>query len=304
MKNLIMKKDKEASYITWIRKRIRNNLNFLALFSGEVGIGKSWSAMSVAVQLDPDFNPQEQVCFDFRSLMQTINNFNNKDHELYKRKYKVILFDEAQTDLSNREWMSKVNKLFNYLLSTFRHQNIILLFTSPYSDFLDSASMKLLHCNFECKGWSSKTRKSLCRPKLLQYNSKMKKFYEHSLYSIIKRKDKPAKVKKLVLWNIKAPPKRITEVYEESKTAFTNKLNKKITAELQEMSKDEEIKELNRRALTDRQEEALQLMQKHKDVNKVAECMGIAPSNVYEHFRYAKKKGITYDNYVNMGTNP
>jgi hypothetical protein len=157
---------------------------------------------------------------------------------LNKRKYKVILFDEAQTDLSNREWQRRVNKLFNYLITTFRHQNIIVLFTSPYSDFIDSASMKLLHAKFEVKGWNKKTEKAHIRPKLLQYNSKLKKFYEHSLFVI-----KNGKMEKLVNWFVNKPPAHIIYPYEEMKTEFTQNLNQKITAELEELDKDDNLDE-------------------------------------------------------------
>lgn len=239
MKNLIMAKPGEDSYVRWIKKRVDNNLNFLALFSGSPGAGKSFSALTIAKQIDPEFNPKEQVAFNFKQLMKIINKFNgvNVDEDtfgLHKRKYKVLIFDEAQTDLSNRDWQSKVNKLFNYLLSTFRHQNIIVLFTSPYSDFLDSASMKLLHANFECRGWNKTTFKSHIRPKLLQYNAKLKKFYEHSLYVI-----RDGKANKLVNWFVDKPGDDIVIPYEQMKTAFTNELNRKITQELEAMDKPE-----------------------------------------------------------------
>jgi len=230
MKNLIMHKQGEQSFVRWIKKRIDNNLNFMAIFEGETGSSKSWSALSIAYDIDPEFKSGEQVGFSFRDVMRIINRFNNKDDILSKRKYKVLLFDEAQTDLSNREWQSKIHKLFNYLITTFRHQNIILLFTSPYADFIDSASMKLLHAKFEVKGWSSKTQKALIRPKLLQYNSKLKKFYEHSLFVI---KDK--RTKKLVHWFVTKPPKHLIIPYEEMKSKFTQELNKMITNELEDI---------------------------------------------------------------------
>jgi len=258
MKNVIMAKPGEDSFVRWIKKRVDNNLNFLCLFEGPPGSSKSWSALSIARQIDPEFNPREQVAFNFKELMRIINKFNDVEiidaynklqnlniqvtiTPLHKRKYKLVIFDEAQTNLNNREWQSKVNKLFNYLLSTFRHQNIIVLFTSPYSDFLDSASMKLLHAKFELRGWNKKTGKAHIRPKLLQYNSKMKKFYEHSLFVIAN-----GKMNKLVNWFIDKPSDDLTIPYEQMKTAFTQALNKKITAELEAMDKPVENKqELN-----------------------------------------------------------
>ena len=244
MKNLIMYKKDEPSWPKWIKKRIRNNLNFVALFTGETGVGKSWSAIEIARQIDPAFDSVKQVAFNFAGLMRVINKFNNAglDDELYDKKYKVVIFDEAQTDVNRHEWQSKTNKFLNYVLSTFRHQNIIVFFTTPFEDYIDSNALKLFHAKFECKGWSKKTKKSTLRPKIFQYNPQQRKMYNHSLHIITK-----TGVKKMVTWNIGCPPKELTDPYEEAKFRFTNALNMKITLELEAMEKADEPKteELN-----------------------------------------------------------
>jgi len=48
MKNIIKYKEGEKSWILWIKKRIKNNLNFLAIAEGPTGIGKSWALLSIA----------------------------------------------------------------------------------------------------------------------------------------------------------------------------------------------------------------------------------------------------------------
>jgi replication-associated recombination protein RarA len=80
MKNLIMHKAGEGSFVRWIKKRVDNNLNFLAIFEGSPGAGKSYSALSIAKQIDPEFNPKEQVAFNFKELMRIINKFNYVEH--------------------------------------------------------------------------------------------------------------------------------------------------------------------------------------------------------------------------------
>lgn len=292
-----MKKEGEASFITWIKKRINHNLNFLSILEGPTGSGKSWTGLSIAYQIDPVFDVKEQIAFDFKSMMRIINKFNNKENPLHKKKYKIVLFDEAQTNLSNRDWQSRINKLFLYLLSTFRHQNIIVLFTSPYSDFLDSASMKLLHAKFELKGWNKKTRHAHIRPKILQYNSKMKKFYEHSLHVIRNRM-----VNKMQDWLVIAPPEHLIIPYEEMKTEFTNQLNAKITAELENLDKPKEIKmegptyikpEIILKPLTTFQQQIHDCLKtgitKQKDIAlKLNRTAGI----VCENIKHMRKKGI------------
>ena len=232
MENLILLKKGEPSWIRWIKKRIKNNLNLNALFTGPTGIGKSFNAIDIALQIDPEFDVTKQISFDFAGLMRIINQFNNKtDSNLHNKKFKVVIFDEAQTSTNRRDWQSKVNKFLNHLLSTYRHQNIITLFTSPYEDFLDSAALKLFHVKFECKGWNKKTKKSRMTPKIYQYNAQRSKMYEHPLYVIKKDGTSP-----LRNWSVNCPPKEITDLYEVEKFKFTNMLNQKITQELEIMS--------------------------------------------------------------------
>lgn len=285
MKNIIKWKEGEQSWVGWIKKRIDNNLNFLCLGEGATGSGKSWGMLSIAHDIDPEFEVK-QVAFSFKEVMSIINSDWFK-----KKKWKIIIFDEAQIDISNRAWQSLMNKLFNYLLSTFRNQNIILFFTSPYSDFLDSQSMKLIHAKFEVRGHSKKTKKTTIRPKLLQYNSKLKKFYEHSLF-VLRNK----RMEKLVKWYVNKPPQHLIEPYEKAKREFTDKLNKSIARELENLeNKDENKKELNPDTMQpDIWEIAKQGYKWQKDIaNKLSEKYGrkIYAEKVCNHVKVMRNKG-------------
>lgn len=216
----------EDAWITYIKNRIKSNLNFIAIAEGSTGIGKSWAMLSVAYQIDPDFTI-DQVAFSFKSVMQIIN-----DKEFQKKKWKVVFFDEPQTQISNRAWQSLTNRLLNYLVSTFRHQNIVLLFATPYSDFIDSQTQKLLHCKFVVKGHSRQTKLTTIRPKLQQYNSQMKKFYNHSLMVSSKKG-----VFKMTQWKVTRPPQHLINPYEQKKTDFTSGLNREILQQLEEVDK-------------------------------------------------------------------
>lgn len=274
-----MYKKGEQSWIRWIKKRIKKNLNFLAIAEGPTGIGKSWAMIRIAYNIDNDFESR-QICFSFKDVMGILNS-----DWFSKKKYKVIVFDEAQTDISNRAWQSLTNKLFNYLLSTFRHRNVILLFTSPYSDFLDSQSMKLIHCKLEVKGHNEKTGKTHIRPKLLQYNSRMKKYYEHSLFSI--RNNKYHKIQD---WFIQKPPKHLIKPYEEDKIKFTDRLNKNIFEDLEKLDKE---KLPSRLVDTDAEEDIIKIWDKFEgNTKKIAEFTGTSIPNVYKTYRKAKIKQL------------
>lgn len=291
MKNLVMYKEGEVSWIRWIKKRIKHNLNFISLFQGATGIGKTWSAISLAFMVDPEFKI-DQVVFDFNELMALINQ-----EWFMKKKWKIIIFDEPQITISNRNWQSATNKMMNYLLSTFRHQNIILIFCSPYVDFLDSQSMKLLHCIFECVGVNKRKEMSRVRPKIQQYNSYMRKTYQHPLYVIRGKKTIPLRD-----WYIPKPPKDLIDLYEEKKTEFTSKLNREIQFKLNELSEKDKPKEKEksidtRKELTDKQRKVMELLGKGMGVVKAGEEMGISIGAISQHKTSARKKGYTLEEF-------
>jgi len=281
--NLIRKKQGEASVITWIKRRITRNQNVLSLTVGPTGSGKSLNDIGKAIKIDPNFNVEKQVVFKLSELMNVINSDWFKALE-----WKIVIYEEAQISLSNRAWQSTMNKMLNYLLSTFRHQNIILFFNAPYRDFLDSQSMKLVHIIFDMRGIDRKKQVSKVRPLLQQYNSKLKKTYEHSIRTILPN----GQIKPLNIWEVKKPPQEACDIYEAKKKRFTDELNKQIMKQALKLEKGDEVKD-ERKPLTSRQQETLDLMEKHGNVKEVAQIMGIALKNVYKHLEYARNKGYT-----------
>lgn len=321
MKGMIKKKKGEASWITFIKKRIDSNLNFLAITTGGPGAGKSYADLSISHQLDPEFNPEYQVAFDFPSFMKIINRFNgvdtsyfedvneSEDEEevalvprimtpLHKRKYKVIVFEESQTAVNRREWQSKANKMFLYLMSTFRHQNIIVLFNMPYQDYFDSSSMKLIHAKFESKGWSKKTKKTYLRPLLLQYNDKLSKFYEHNLFVIQNNRAH----KFAGLWGVPKASKQILESYERMKEEFTFKLNAKMTKEIMQNDEPNDRPIETRKLLTKKQEEIMRTLANIKESNRYEVCskmLGLSTNAISCRRKGAEKKGYRLEEFEN-----
>jgi len=215
--NLVMYKKGECSFVRWLKKRQAHHNNTLIMIQGETGSGKSYSAIQKSIEYDSEFVIQ-QVVRSFKEFMELINQEWFK-----KKKNKVIVFDEPQISISSRNWQSLTNKLMNYLLSTFRHQQILVWFVAPYKTFLDSQSMKLVHVVVTTKGINRK--KNLCYVKfsIEQYNPNMDKFYHHPLYTL-----KSGVYQKLTSLHIKKPRKDIVGLYEQRKAEFTSELNQDI----------------------------------------------------------------------------
>jgi DNA-binding CsgD family transcriptional regulator len=297
MKNLIKYKKGEDSWIRWIKKRLRHNLNFLALFQGPTGSGKTWASISVAQQIDKDFSV-DQIVFSFKELMDVINADWFKE-----KKPKIIIFDEPQVSISNRSWQSTTNKLMNYLASTFRHQNIILLFASPYIDFLDKQTTRLIHCIFECMSIDKKKKTCKLKPLIQQYNSRLKKTYQHPLYVINDKR----KLSPLRRWEIPSPTKEMIELYEKKKEEFTSELNKKISGDVNKLSgvkveaSVSEGRQLKyRKQLTERQKGILELLAKGHNQKEAAKILNISQSRLSTAKDAAFKRGWLVDDFVEM----
>ena len=292
MKNLVMYKKGKNSFARFILKRLKNNLNFMGLFFGETGSGKTWSAISLSQSIDPDFEVR-QIAFDFKEMMSIINA------DWFKaKKKKIIVFDEPQISISNRTWQSLTNKLMNYLVSTFRHQNIIVFFCCPYQDFLDSASMKLLHATLECVAIDKKKKLCIVKPLLPQYNSRMKKYYYHAVYVI---RDGGAEALRMV--GIKKPTDELIKQYEQRKEMFTSALNKSIEEQLEQIDKPK-AKERREIELTLNQEDIENCwkegMFKQKDI---AEKLGKVSSQICVSIKSMRKKGYSPRDYAKTHEN-
>jgi len=282
---------------SWIRyssyRVMRLNQGNLYAIVGPTGGGKTWAGLSICEQLSKknktEFNVHH-VVFDLRELMALINSGKLK-------RGSCIVFDEPQVSISNREFQSKANKVFNYLLSTFRHRNYTLIFCTPYEDLLDKSTRKLFHAKFLMQSIDIKKKTSKVRPFSISYNSKFGKFYEKFLRVRYKPTNKSIYVTTpLKNWSIPKPSDELIKSYEKKKRAFTTTLNIEIEQELNKFKNKETGKE-EKKPPTDKQARALLLKFELKDTKKVAEAIGVAYRTVDQYLAASRRKGWTPENY-------
>lgn len=236
---------RKYAIVRYIRKRITQNKNFIGMIVGATGSGKSFSALSIAEMLNEDYNISRLV-FKGKDLMRIINH-----GEHHYRKGVVIVWDEAGIDLSNRNWYSITNKVLSFLIQTFRHKNFILLFTVPYSDFVDTATKKLFHAEFETCGIDIGKQTVAIKPKFLQYNSDKKKWYRKYLKVKVKGSSKRVKIRR---WNVPKPSQELIDEYEKKKNSFTGQLNQEIESALNKLEEsDNTVMGVKKPPLTEQQ---------------------------------------------------
>jgi len=284
MVGVVLPKNQEKYWITYIKRRIQKKKNFLGFLSGPTGSGKSYSSLRIGEELDPDFSI-DRVVFSGKELMTLINTGNLKSGS-------CIVFEECGVEMSNRNWASIVNKMLNYLMQTFRHRRLILIFNSPYMDFLDSATRKLLHAEFVTIGIDYHKKEVKLKPQTIQYNSRLKKFYYKRLKVI-----KPEGKVPVSVWRVGMPSKELLVAYENKKRSYTDKLNKKIFDELEAF----ENKGKEKKQLTEIQQETVDMLKKGLSVKEIASRRGRAERVILESVKLARKKGYLIEKVFEDG---
>lgn len=271
----------EYSWVKYIKQRINKNKNFITTLTGPTGSGKSWTALSIGEMLDKDFNI-DRVVFSGTELMNLINSGNLKSGS-------VIVWDEAGVNLSNRNWQALTNKLINYLLQTFRHKNFVLIFTVPYTDFVDAATRKLFHADFQTVSVNETNKTCKIKPKMMQYNANLKKMYYHYL-----RMYTDEGITKIKRWNVPKPSDELIEAYEMKKNRFTKGLNKNIGMSLRQIEEKD-----GRKPLTELQTKIVEYWKQGISIQKeIAKKLGRSEVQTGRNIKWMRNKGYFKEDYL------
>ena len=276
-------------WIRYILGRIYvKNKNWMCSVVGPTGSGKTYHAISFCEEI----SKQNNVYFGIDNIVFSLNELMSLINSAKLQKGSCILFDEPQISISNREFQSRANKVFNYLLTTFRHRNFILMFCTPYEDLLDKTSRKLFHAKFQMMSIDKKHKTSTSKPLEIEYNSQKGKFYNKFLRVVFKPNNKnkftSQKLKKLTL---PLANKRLIKQYEAKKMAFTKDLNLKIEMELDNDNRKKAL-EGKRKPLTDIQDQVYRLLVKFDwNRKKTAETQSLSLASIHYHIKAIQKKG-------------
>ncbi len=276
---------KKKLFVRYINSRIKNNKNFLAMFVGATGSGKSYSALKLGEDcneeiLNKPFNIN-RVAFNSKRFLEILDKEKLTAGE-------TIIWDEVGIGLSAREWQTICNRNINAVMQTFRQMRLIVLMTCPDVSFLDSQTRKLLHCLFVTQGIDYKEKEVKTKPLLIQNNPiKSEEPYKKYLRVVTKKYG----VVPYVKHNFGLPRKELRDIYEEKRYKFVTRATiKKALEETNALEERNRIKD--KKELTKKQRGVLELLDKGLLVPDVAKEIGIPKDTVYFHIQQARKKGI------------
>jgi hypothetical protein len=198
-----------------IRKRLFElNQNWLSVFTGRTGSGKSFSAIHLAAGIDPNFCI-DNVVFTPKEFLERLNSGELK-------KGSCVVFDEAGVGMAAREWSSIQNKLLSYVLQTFRYENLAVIFTVPSMAFVDVHARRLIHSIFETLRIDRQTNEVICKYLEVEYSPREP---DHPYFHFA-RVYNPETMKsvKITRLHIGKPPQSLIDKYEAKKQKYATTL--------------------------------------------------------------------------------
>lgn len=207
-------RNKMKEILDRIKERFKENKNWLALIIGETGSGKSWSAIKLGEQLDPNFSI-DNICFTPKEFLERIDK-----GELAKGS--ILIYDEAGISFGARDFYQDVNKALSYVLQGFRAFNIGTIFTTPNLSFIDIHARKLIHTVLETISVNHNESYCIVKWKNLEHNP----LYDKTYYKFprIIRNNRIITVDRIKIY--KASDK-LLDAYEKKKMAYLKALTKR-----------------------------------------------------------------------------
>jgi hypothetical protein len=201
--------------------RIGKNKNALVCIAGATGSGKSYAGLSEAEDCDPEFTA-DRVVFGLDEFMTLVKNDSKKLH-----KGSAIMLDELGVLAPSREWYSLSNRVFNYVLQTFRSDNLIVFFCVPDLSFVDSQTRKLFHYLVQPRSINHTTNISTCKVFRIDPNIRSGEiYYKYPVY--FEKED----IDTITTIDFHIPSAKLRHAYEEKKENFKCKLYANIIADL------------------------------------------------------------------------
>ena len=209
----------KSPFATHIRNDlIKRNKNFMGVWVGRTGSGKSFAAISLAEDIDPNFTV-DNIAVSTKEMVEIITSGRLK-------KGAALVLDEAGVNYSSKNWMKRENKYLGELFQTFRYLNYALLLNLPHVKFMDITERRLVHAGFVMKGIDRKNKLSYAQPRIFKnYPFSDREKFGFS-YPIVRYPNGRFYVVKTLYF--KLPTRKIRLAYLEKKKEWNEKLQDKV----------------------------------------------------------------------------
>jgi len=266
------------------RNRFEKNKNVLFAITGPTGSGKSYTCLRQAeLWYQLHFNkpfPIENVCFSNGEAMKLLSSGKLP-------KGSLLIFEEAGVNLGSLDFQSKIAKMMQYTLQSFRSMNVGLIINLPVLTMLNKSARLLLHGHMITESIDFKTKQVKLKCLMHQLNQHSGKSYWK--YPRVKVGNKYLAIQRL---SFGLPSKELIDAYELKKAKFLAELTQEYSREFDKLEADK-IKALSRPTLTRHQLSVWEMLQKGMKVKEIAVEQGTTATNIYKILELIEKKGYS-----------
>ncbi|WP_456416674.1 hypothetical protein [Methanocaldococcus sp.] len=216
-----------------LRSRLKRKSNNVIFIGGEHGLGKSYTALQLALELDKTFDIEKQIVYSNKDFVKLCNWFH--DNGLWG---KVVIYDEFGGGANAYNWYDESNKLLDEYLQKFRYLRLTVIFTArDVKDAITRARKRYTHLiNMtdvqQCEIYRLKTHYDIEKDKLVTQTEKYEFEDDHNKY-IIKN------------WYVPSIDNKIAEKYEEIRDKYIGQSDlKRIEEELELLESGMTIKQI------------------------------------------------------------
>lgn len=268
--------------LDFIERRIKKKLSCNIIFSGELGKGKSYSGIRL---LELWYKRRFDELFHISHVCDTLDEAVLLGRD-FKRKGEGILIEELSVLAGSRESLTKINRLWNKFMDTCRIKQIVIVGNTPYLNFIDKHIISLSQVWIETLGVNFRKKVCVCKPLILQPSQR--KVYYHRFVD-----DKGDEIQ---LCFFKKPSKELCKTYDNLKEKSVHELYDEI-AQRMLLEKKKQLKELGKKALAPREQEAYNYYLNKIPAKEAYKKMGLKSVNTYYNYLNNAKKKVEEGKY-------
>ena len=262
--------------LDFIENRLKKRLNVNIATTGNPGSSKSYSDIRL---LELHYKRRFNEKFPIENVTQNLEEAILKVKD-FQRIGEGIVVEEISVSASVRDSLTRQNKIWNAFLDTCRIKQAVICMNVPHKSFVDKHIIMLTHLWIDMLGVNFRKNIAIGKPLILQTTPHSNKIYKHRLI------DKNGDEVDFVFF--RKPSKELCEAYDKLKQKNVDELYTDIATRMRN-ERVRQLKELGKKTLTDRQQEAWDLNLKGLSAEEGANKLGISESGYYKLLESAKK---------------
>ena len=215
---LIKLKEKDNPLRYYIQEQVKKENNCVIIITGYTGSGKTMSGLSLSSGLADNFKADYVAQSMIRIEEIMLEALDNPTAFIGKS----VMYEETQTEITNKRSMSTEAVSFTNMLSTFRDLRCVFIMTTPRLFQITGDAIEYIDFWLETQYIDREHNHCIIKIKYADFNELTRKTYwkypEVSLNGVIYRFDHLA---------VKLPPKALADHYKQAKRDFQRRLFRK-----------------------------------------------------------------------------